>query len=165
VDRSGDNRLWGLPYDGESESTEDALIEGQSRGAREGAEHDVCVLHNLQYRKLVKQLGAKKQYVQMNARSPEGVYANIGYRGVTIDGDSGPLSIVPANKCQVDTAWALTLRTNMLATLGPTVHFTEYDNMRILRQSSDDGIEGRLVFRGNFACRAPIWNTRITLAV
>lgn len=165
VDRSVSSRLWGAPYDGSSDSIEDALIEGQSIAAREGGAVDVYVLHNLQYRKLVKQLGAKKQYVQMNARSAEGVYANVGYRGVTIDGDMGPISVLAANKCPLNRAHGLQLSTWLLATLGPTVHFTEYDSLRILRQSSDDGIEGRLVFRGNLACRGPIWNSRVKLAV
>lgn len=165
VDRSVDSRLWGVPYDGSLDSVEDALIEGQSICAREGGEIDAFVMHNLQYRKLVKQLGSKRQYVQMNARSAEGIYANIGYRGVMVDGDMGPISIIAANKCPLDRAHGLSLKSWLLATLGPTVHFTEYDSLRILRQSGDDGIEGRLVFRGNLACRAPIWNSRVKLAV
>jgi hypothetical protein len=163
VDRSPDNRMWGVPYDGSLDQIEDALVDSISYACREGGDPSTVVINNKQYRKFVKQLGAKRQYMQMNAKSDDGIYANVSYKGVVVDGDHGPVNVIAANKCQVNIGWTLTESTLLLATLGPAVHFTEYDGLRILRQTSDDGVEGRLVARGNLANRAPIWSNRVTL--
>lgn len=164
INRSTDSRMYGIPYDGSLDQVEDAAIDSISYACREGGDPDLMVINNKQYRRLVKQLGAKRQYCAVNAKSADGIYANISYKGVVVDGDRGPVNVIAAPKCQVNTGWTLTSSTWLLATLGPAVHFTEYDGLRILRQSNNDGVEGRLVSRGNAACRAPIWNNRVTLA-
>ena len=47
--------------------------------------------------------------------------------------------------------------------IGPMVQLTELDGNRVLRQSSDDGVEVRVHSYANMACEAPGYNCVITL--
>jgi hypothetical protein len=51
----------------------------------------------------------------------------------------------------------------ILATLGEPVKFLNLDGNRILRSATADSVEARLAFRGNLACKAPIYNVRILM--
>jgi hypothetical protein len=163
INRSSDSRLWGIPVDGSTLATEEALIDSNSIVCREGGNPDVAIVNPFQYRRALKQLGAKRVYVDVAASDKEGILANIAFKGIVLDGDKGPMTLISANKCPKAVGYTMTMSTWLLATLGPTVHFTQYDGLRILRQASDDGVEGRLVSRGNLANRAPIWSGRIAL--
>lgn len=169
VNRSYDSRLYGIAHDGSADTIEDACIDGQSKCGREGGKIDTMLIHHAQFRKLIKELGAKKVYNQVMGSSTKGGDARVGYRGVTIDGDEGAVNIMAANKCQATIAWGLTRDVWTLATLGEPVKFLSEDGNRILRTAigssdTDARYEARIVYRGNLACKAPIWNARITLA-
>jgi hypothetical protein len=164
VDRTVDNRLFGMRHDGSSQLVEEALIDGASKSAREGGEPDYCFMNHAQVRKLIKELGSKKEYSEVNAQNKKGTIASIGYRAVVIQGDHGFINVVAANKCQSNIAWMLTMRTWMLASIGPAVGFLDEDGQKFLRQASADGYETRIGFYGQLGCNAPIWSTNITLA-
>jgi hypothetical protein len=169
VNRSYDSRLWGVAHDASADTIEDGFIDGQSKVGREGGSPDIGLVHHSQFRKFIKELGAKKVYNQVMGSSTKGGDARVGYRGVTIDGDEGAINIIAANKCPVTTGFALTKESWTLATLGEPVKFLSEDGNRILRTAigasdTDARYEVRVVFRGNLGCKAPIWNARITLA-
>lgn len=163
VDRTIDSRLAGLVHDGSSGQMEDIAIDSQSKVGREGGRVDTLIVHNAHYRRLIKELGAKKVYSDAMAQSAKGQVATIGYRSVVIEGDYGPIRVVPANKCQATVGWALSMKSWKLHSLGPATKFLMEDGLRILRQSSSDGYEVRMAFRGNLCTKAPIHNCRITL--
>jgi hypothetical protein len=163
VDRTTESRLAGLVHTGTGDTLEDVGIDAQSKVGREGGKPDLWLMHNAQYRRLVKELGAKKVYTDVMARYGAGNVANIGYRGVVIEGDYGPIHCVPANKCQATLSWMLSSDAWKLHTLGPATKFLMEDGLRILRQSNADGYEVRMVFRGNLACKAPIHNARVSM--
>lgn len=163
VDRTADSRLYGQTHDGSSQPIEEALIDGASKAAREGGAPDICYINQVQMRRLIKQLGSKVEYNKVTAQRAQGEFASVGFRGVAVQGDNEIIKVVAANKVQSNVGWMLDSDTNMLATLGPPVKFLMLDGNRILRQSSADGYEVRLGFRGNFGSKAPNWNVRITL--
>lgn len=163
VDRTVDSRLAGLTHTGTSDTLEDAAIDAQSKASREGGMPDVFFLHHAQVRRLNKELGAKKEYTESNASGPDGLIATVGYRGIVINGDHGPINVIAANKCQANVGWMLQKDVWTLNTLGPAVKMLMEDNLRILRQASADGYEVRLGSRGQLGCKAPIWNVRVSL--
>lgn len=163
VDRTVDSRLAGTRHDGSSQPLEEGAIDAQSNVAREGGSPDKYLIHHAQYRRLVKELGAKKQYTEVNAKGTDGIVAHVAYKGVYIDGDEGPISVIACNKCPVRTGFMLTMSSNEFATLGNATKFLMEDNLRILRQASSDGYEVRLGSRGNFLSKAPIWNANVAL--
>lgn len=163
VDRTVDSRLYGMSHDGTLDSAEEAAIDAQSKAAREGGKPDVYLMHNSQYRRLVKELGAKKVYTEVLAQSAKGSVPSVGYRGVVIEGDYGPIRCVAAPRCQATTGWMLTTSGWKLHTLGSATKFLMEDGLRILRLSTADGYELRMVSRGNVATRQPCWNVRVAL--
>lgn len=163
VDRSVDSRMGGVYHDGSSDTLEDAAIDAQSKVSREGGSPDVLILHHAQVRRLIKELGGKKEYSESFAASAKGMLGNIGYRSLVLQGDHGPVGVVAANKCQATKGWLLQKSTWTLATLGAPVKFLMEDGNRILRQAAADGYEVRMGFRGQLGCKAPIWNAHINL--
>ena len=158
VDRSVDTlRLGGNRYDGSALPIEEALIEGAARAAREGAKIDHYFLNYEVYSELQKALGAKVQYVDLKAT------AEIGFRGIQINGPRGPINVVPDQNCQSDTAWGLQLNTWKLYSLGKAVRVIDTDGLQMLRQASSDGVEVRYGFYGQLGCRAPGYNIRVSL--
>ena len=164
VDRSTDSRLYGNYYDGSAQLVEEALIDGQSRVGENEGRPDVALIHNAQYRKLSKELGAKKEYSQTMAMGGKGMSARIGYRSIVVDGDYGPINVLAANKCQSNIAWLLQRDTWLLASLGPVTRFDDTDGNRILRQASASGVEARLVSWSNLGCKGPAYNGHTLLS-
>jgi hypothetical protein len=159
VDRSVDtSRLGGIRYDGSADPIEEALITGASLAAREGAKIDHCFLSYEQYAKLEKALGSKVQYVDLK------MTAEVGFRGILINGPRGPIKVIPDQNCQGNVAWMLQLNTWKLYSLGKAVRVIDTDGLSMLRQASADGVEVRYGFYGNVGCKAPGFNCRVTLA-
>ena len=158
VDRSVDtNRLAGIRYDGSSDPIEEALIEGASRVAREGGKIDHCFLSYSKYAELEKSLGAKVQYVDLK------VNAEVGFRGIVINGPKGPIKVVPDQNCPDDVAYMLQLNTWKLYSLGKAVRVIDTDGLNMLRQASADGVEVRWGSYHQLGCRGPGFNARVSL--
>jgi hypothetical protein len=164
VDRSVDSRLYGNYYDGSALLLEEALIDGQSRVGELEGKPDHAVIHNAQYRKLSKELGAKKEYNQTQAMGSKGMIARVSYRSVVVDGDYGPINVIAANKCQSNIAWLLQRDTWTLASLGECVRFDDTDGNRILRRATASGVEARLVSWANLGCKGPAYNGQTLLS-
>lgn len=165
VDTTVDSRLNGYAHNATTtgDPIDEALIIGQSKAAQEEGAPDCGFLHHVQWRQLVLRLGVKKEYVQMYAQSAKGMVASVGFRGVQIEGDYGPIDLFPANKCQANLAWLLSRANWSLNTLGPMIKILNLDGLRMLRQAAADGYESRWVSRGNVACNAPGANVKVTL--
>jgi len=160
VDRSVDTRLGGQRFDGSATSIQEALVNGQSVGAREGGMMDYCFLNHRKMRDLINELGAKVEYdMARPIDAPQ-----IGFRSVVLQGDHGPIKVVADNTIPNNVAWMLQLDTWKLCTLGPATQLLQLDGNRILRQSGADGYEVRLGMYGNVGCTAPGYNVRITLS-
>lgn len=163
VTRTTDGRLYGTYHNGADGTVEEAMIDIQSKIAREGGSPDKFVCAHVQVRKLIKELGSKKEYTDVNAQDKKGRVANVGYRAVVVHGDEGPMEVIAANKCQAEIGWALTSSSWTLATLGNATKFLMEDGLRILRGSNYDGYEVRLGFRGNLYTNQPQWSGHCAL--
>ena len=160
VDRSVDpTRLGGVRFDGSAYSIEEALIEGAYRlSSMGGPPADTCWLNFASYTALIKGLGSKVQYVDLEGPG------KIAFRGVRIQGAQGEIKVIPDRNHLGMSAHLLVMSTWELDTLGPAPRIlTEPDGNKILRVSNADAGELRAGYYGNLACRAPGWNAHITL--
>lgn len=159
VDRSVDtSRLGGQRLDGTSMPIEEALITGASLVAREGGKLTHFFLDYAQFAELEKALGTKVQYIDLK------VNAEVGFRGIVVNGPRGPVKVIPDQNCQANRAWGLQLDTWKLYSLGKAVRVIDTDGLQMLRQATADGVEVRYGFYGNVGCRAPGFNINIQLA-
>lgn len=162
VDRFADwSRLGGVFHDGTSQSIEEALMDGQSKVAREGGTITHAFMNNVQYRQLLKSLSSKVYYqptkVEANAR--------IAFSGIMVEGDAGPFAVIPDQNCPSKVCHLMQMDTWKLYSLGPAVHIFDKDtDQEMLRESSTDGYELRVGGYQQVGCRAPGWNGRIELA-
>lgn len=163
VTRTVDSRLYGTYHDGSAQTMEDALIDGQSKAAQQEGTPDLGIINHVKMRRLIKELGSNKEYTTVNAVGPKGVVANVGYRGVFIQGDKSVIKMVAANKCPGADGFLVEQKNVMLYSIGRATKFLEDDGNRILRLASSDGVEVRLVSRANVAVKNPIGSVRLTL--
>lgn len=165
VNRSVDSRLYGGYHDGSAQKVEEALIDAQSKVAREEGAPDICIISHKAHRKLAKELGSKKDYSETNAVGSKGMLANVSYTGFLVHGNHGDMRIIAASKCQSDRGWMFEKGAVGLASIGKATKFNDLDGNRVLRRASADGVEARIVFRGNFYCNAPKYCSQVKLAV
>ena len=163
VNRSVDSRLYGQYTDQSSADIEDGLITAGSLSARVGGNPNVAFINHVQQRSLIQNLHNSQNYQTVNATTHKGVVSDIGFRSVAIQGDTGAINVVAANKCPAESGFMLEMDKWILATLGEPVKFLNLDGNRILRSATADSVEARLAFRGNLGCKAPIYNVRILM--
>jgi hypothetical protein len=155
VDRSVDSRLGGLRKDGTALPIEEALIDSAALVAREGGKIDHFFMSYEKYAELEKALGSKVQYVDL------AMNAQIGFRGIIINGPRGPVKCIPDQNCPSTRIFGVQMDTWKLYSLGKAVRVIDSDGLQMLRQASADGIEVRYGFYGNLGCRAPGYNINV----
>lgn len=158
VDRTVDTRLQGIRTVGTGMPVEEALIQAASDVAEIGdGVPDTIIMNPKQYAKLIKQLGAKVQYVDLD------VNGVVGFRGVMVHGSAGPLTVMADRNCPDAIAYVLQMDTWMLMSTGSLIQVVDEDNGRMLRQSASDGFEVRAASYYNLGCKAPCRNGVVTL--
>jgi hypothetical protein len=160
VDRSADTRMYGLAYDGSSQSIEEAIIDASAQLAREGGKPDVFITNYASYAALEKALGSKVQYVDM--KGP----AEIAFRGIMVNGANSMIKVFPDRSCQAATGWLLQMNTWTLYSLGDAPHILRYgDGLEMLRVYNADAGEVRVGYYAQLGCSAPGWNSNVALSV
>lgn len=158
VDRTADvTRLGGIRFDGSAMPIEEALIAAAARVAREGGKPTHCFMNYAEFADLEKALGSKVQYVDLK------VSADIGFRGIVINGPRGPIRVVPDQNCPAGRAFMLQLAVWKLYSLGKAPRILDADGMKMLRESNADAVEVRVGYYAQLGCRAPGWNANIKL--
>lgn len=159
VNRSVDvTRMAGLRRDVSSYPIEEALLEGAGLVNREGGNIDHYFTTYKTWVALEKALGSKVQYVDMR------VNAQIGFRGIEIMGQKGPIKVIPDRNCPTGKAYGVTLSSWRLNSLGKAVRVIDTDGLSMLRQGDADGVEVRYGSYAQLSCKAPGWNINLTVA-
>ena len=158
VDRTADaTRLGGIRYDGSAEPIEEALVGAAARVAREGGRPTHCFMSYSKFSDLEKALGSKVQYVDIRAN------AEIGFRGIVINGPRGPIRVIPDQNCPSKRAFMLQMDVWKVYSLGKAPRILDTDGMKMLRESSADALEVRVGYYAQLGCRAPGWNANVKL--
>lgn len=158
VDRTADvTRLAGVRYDASAMPIEEGLISAAARVAREGGKPTHCFLNYQDFADLEKALGSKVQYIDMK------VNAEIGFRGMVINGPRGPIKCIPDQNCPAGRAFMLQLDVWKLYSLGKAPRILDADGMKMLRESGADAVEVRIGYYAQLGCRAPGWNATVKL--
>lgn len=161
VTRSSDpTRLAGQIHDGTKQSIEEALIDISAKIALEGGKPDYAFIHYNEWRSLVKSLGSKVQYVDVKAGSK----AQIGFRGVVVNGANSDIVVVPDMDCPSGRGFVLQMDTWSLKTLGPAVEIFDGDGTSWLRASSADALDMRCTSYGNLCTNAAGYNGQVVFS-
>lgn len=162
VDRSSDvTRLAGLRYDASAYTIEEGVTNALAFASREGAKPDLLIMDFASYAALVNSLGAKVQYVQAKHDEVE-----IAFDGLMFQSAYGKIMVLADRNCPARTAFALTMSTWKLRSLGKVPHILTYgmEGLEGLRVGDADALQIRIGYYGNLTCSAPGWNLRISLS-
>ena len=156
VDRSVDaTRLAGIRSNATGKTLEEAVVDAAARVSREGGKPDVCWMSYERFAALEKELGSKVQYVDAK------LDAEIGFRGISINGPRGVIKCMADANCPSDKAYMLTMNTWKLYSLGEAPKILNQDGNRLLREASADAVEVRVGYYANLGCKAPGHNAVI----
>lgn len=159
VDRTADaTRLAGIRFDGSSMPIEEALIAAASRVAREGGKPDYCFLSYSKFSDLEKALGSKVQYIDLKQS------AEIGFRGIQINGPRGMIKVVADQNCPNNRCFMLQMDVWKLYSLGQAPKILDTDGLKMLRDSNADSVEVRVGYYAQVGCRGPGFNANVLLA-
>lgn len=155
VDRSVDTRLSGVYIDTSSESIEEGLIDLATAINLNGGEPDMCFINFNSYAALLKAMGSKVQYVQVEHDN-----ADISFKALHLQTPYGAIPVIPDRNCGARKAFMLQMDTWKLRTLGKAPHILTYgpEGLEALRISNDDALEVRIGLYGNMTCSAPGWS-------
>ncbi len=158
VNRSVDSRLYGLYYNGAQQPIEEAVIDAALLNRREKGRPRHFITNFGSYSAIVKALGARREFVDWKSDG------EIGFEGVKIRGPVGSIECYPDRSCQSATGWLLQMNTWCLYSLGAVPNIFKYgDQLEMLRLANADASEVRVGYYGNPGCRAPGWNSQVTL--
>lgn len=161
VDRTADKtRLAGIKYDGSAQTIEEALIDAAGLVAREGGRPDMVFVSFKDWRNLVKALGSKVQYVDVNVDEAD---VKVGFTGLSLNGANGVIKVVPDQNCPAGTAFILQMDTWKLKSLGEAVRLFNADGLTMIRDASSDSLLVRCFSYAQMSCRAPGFNARVIL--
>lgn len=156
VDRTADNvRMAGFSADYSSESVEEGLIDLLININLQGGEPDYVFVNFATYQALIKEMGAKVQYVQV-----EHDEVDIAFEGVKVVTGYGPATVIPDRSCPAQLAYALQLDTFCLRSLGKCPHILTYglEGLEGVRVGNADALEIRIGYYANLICNAPGWS-------
>lgn len=160
VNRSVDSRLYGLYYNGSQQPIEEALIDAAMLVRREKGRPRHFFTNFGSEAALIKALGARREFTDWTG---EGEF---GFRGVKVQGPAGPIEVFADRNCQAATGYLLQLNTWCLHSLNQVPHIFRYgDQLDMLRLANADASEVRVGAYANLDCRAPGWNSQVSLGV
>ena len=156
VDRTADTvRMAGFSADYSNESIEEGLIDLLFNINLQGGSPDYVFCNFTTYQALIKELGAKVQYVQVMHDE-----ADISFEGVKVISAYGPATVIPDRNCPSQMAYALQLDTWKLRSLGKVPHVLTYglEGLEGVRVGNADALEIRIGYYANLICSAPGWS-------
>ena len=158
-------RLAGNRFNGSSETIEEALIDAAAQVAqnRSAAGYpDYCFMNFISYAALIKQLGARVQYVDVKHDE-----IDISFEGIQVITAYGKITVLPDRNCPAQTAFLIAMKTWKLRTLGRApkiLIYGSYDSNEGLRVGTADAVEIRIGYYGNLTCNGPVANCYVSLS-
>lgn len=156
VDRSIDvTRLGGIRISSSGKPLDEALIDAARRVGREGGTPDYVFCSYSKYASLEKTLGNRVIYDDIEV-------AKIAFRGISISGPKGKMTVLPDQDCPNDKMYMLDMSSWGLYSLREPVMLVDLDGNKMLREASADAYEVRCAFYGNLGCVRPGSNAVLT---
>jgi hypothetical protein len=162
VNRSADpTRLAGLRYNASAQSISEGITNALALANREGAAPDLIILDFVSYATLINELGAKVQYVQLDHDEVE-----VSFEAIHFHSAYGKIPVLADRSCPAQTAYAVTVDSFKLRTLGKAPHILTYgmEGLEGLRVGNADALEVRIAYYGNLICSAPGYNMTVQLS-
>jgi hypothetical protein len=137
---------------------EEKILRSVARVAREGAKPDLFVLNFAQFANLQASLGSRVMYGEVQSNDGE-----FGFRSIQITCGTNVVDVLADAYCPSNVGWILQKDTWKLYSLGEVPRFENSDGLKMLRQTTNDGVEVRAKYYAQLGCVAPGYNGRVAL--
>ena len=168
VDRYVDaTRLAGQNIDMLDSSHVSTLIAGAVTVAREGGRPDKVFMNPADWQELALDLEGTTIKSGANGRrrfDGDDTSSKFGFATLELASPAGMIDIVADHNCPIGVCYMLQMDTWQFKSLGSAPRLLDFDGLKGLRQSNEDGVEYRWGYYGNLLCTAPGYNARIALA-
>ena len=167
VDRTLDKTRLGGQREGFLNSVQETVIKAAVRTGREGGRPDAMFMNptdwaelaiDLEGRSLVTTSTSRRRYDNNDSA------ATFGFSSLSIATPNGMVDVYADHNCPINVGYLLQLDTWKLKSLGPAPRLLDFDGLKGIRQSNEDGVEYRWGYYGNLLCTAPGYNCRVALA-
>jgi hypothetical protein len=159
IDRSSDSRLFGNRLDATALPIEEALIGGIEKAVANAGNPDYVFMNPVQYAGLVKALGSKVQYIDLEVPDTQ-----IGFRGIEVQGPKGAVKVMQDIWCPGDRAYVVESKSMLLHSLGACPHLFDTDGLEYLRTSNADSVDVRITSYAQLRVLAPSHFCTVALA-
>lgn len=130
---------------------EDALVDASAQVGFQGVGYpNVAIMNNIEFAAIKKSLAAKLSY-----NRPGGKSADYSFSDISIEGENGPIEILPDPFCPRNQCFLLALDKFALWSLKAAPHLADFDSLKVLRRHDSDTYEIRFVFYGQLKCVNP----------
>lgn len=145
-------RTSGIRISGGGAPKEDTLITACAEAQLAGADGDGRMVHlnPLDLSALVKELGSKRQYVDVKGRE------GIGFKALQVDAPGGAVIVASEPDVPQGFAWLTMMDEIYLRTAGEAPMMLNEDGVgKLMRSATDDAYQGRIGCYGNFFWENP----------
>ena len=167
VDRTLDTTRLGGQRQSYANSVQETIINAAVKTAREGGRPDACFMNPTDWAELALDLEGRATVAGGLGRrrydATESV-ASFGFSSLSIATPTGMVDVYADHNCPINVAYLIQLDTWKLKSLGPAPRMLDFDGLKGIRQSNEDGVEYRWGYYGNLLCTAPGYNCRVALA-
>jgi hypothetical protein len=161
------SRLGGQRQDFADSSIQDTLIQAAVLVAREGGRPDAVFINPSDWAELAVDLEgralANQAYNRRRFENGDDM-AQFGFATLQLATPAGMVDIVADHNCPENICYMLQLNTWKFKSLGQAPRLLDFDGLKGIRQSNEDGVEYRWGYYGNLLCTAPGFNCRIALS-
>ena len=167
VDRTLDSTRLGGQRQGYANSVQETIINAAVKTAREGGRPDCVFMNPTDWAELALDLEGRAAVAGANNRrryDANDRAAAFGFSSISIATPTGMVDVYADHNCPINVAYLLQMDTWKLKSLGPAPRLLDFDGLKGIRQSNEDGVEYRWGYYGNLLCTAPGFNCRVALA-
>ena len=176
VDRTLDKTRLGGQRETFSSSVQETIIKAGVKTAREGGRPDAMFVNPTDWAELALDLEGKATLAGNSGTSGSAhstsrrrysaveSEAMFGFSSLSIATPTGMVKVYADHNCPINVGYLLQLDTWKLKSLGPAPRLLDFDGLKGIRQSNEDGVEYRWGYYGNLLCTAPGFNCRVALA-
>jgi len=169
VDRTLDTTRLGGQRQAFATAVHDTIINAAVKTAREGGRPDAMFMNPTDWAELAMDLEGRAAVTSTSDAhrrrydSKDSV-ATFGFSSISIATPTGMVDVYADHNCPINVGYLLQLDTWKLKSLGPAPRLLDFDGLKGIRQSNEDGVEYRWGYYGNLLCTAPGYNCRVALA-
>jgi len=151
-------RLAGQSIDYQSWAPEDAVVDASAQSGFQGIGYpNVLICNNIEAATLKKSLASKIVF-----NRPGGSKGDYSFSEVSIEGENGPIEILPDPFCPRNKAFLVKPDAFTIFSLKAAPHLAKYDGIEFLRRPDADAYEVRFAFYGNLKCKNPGPHVKLT---